>query len=117
MTAPALTSEVRLSPQLDPAGELRDGGDLPREDHDGLARLLTWFNLNLPAPAALREPRAVFWFKGSSNSCSRRVWELATVLRRYGVAVEVLKTRRPGYVEYEDRFQVGAVPFRDTLRA
>ena len=36
------------------------------------------------------------------------------LLEAYGTAVKVIKTRRPGYVVYEDEFQVAAYPFSDT---
>jgi hypothetical protein len=39
---------------------------------------------------------------------------LAAVLEQHGVSVEMLRTSKPGYVVYEDRYQVVAVPFRDT---
>ncbi|MHC4452784.1 MAG: Clp protease N-terminal domain-containing protein [Planctomycetota bacterium] len=43
-------------------------------------------------------------------------WELVSILRRNGECVRLIKTRRPGYVLYEDSFQVAATPFRDTFR-
>jgi hypothetical protein len=33
------------------------------------------------------------------------------------VHIELFKTRKPGYRLYEDRFQVAAIPFRDTFRS
>ena len=33
---------------------------------------------------------------------------------RYGIEVEIITTTRPGYIVYEDRFQVAAYPFADT---
>jgi hypothetical protein len=36
---------------------------------------------------------------------------LADILRRHGVAVEVVETGRPGYVVHEDEWQVVAEPF------
>jgi hypothetical protein len=40
---------------------------------------------------------------GTFNDCSR-----------YWTAVKVIKTHRPGYVVYEDEFQIAAYPFSDT---
>jgi hypothetical protein len=40
--------------------------------------------------------------------------ELVAVLENHGVPVHILKTTRPGYVVYEDEFQVVSEPFRDT---
>ena len=36
-------------------------------------------------------------------------------VREHGPAVEIVKTRRPGYILYEDDHQVAAIPFRDTF--
>lgn len=36
---------------------------------------------------------------------------MAALLGDYGVFVQVLKTSRPGYVVYEDEFQIVAEPF------
>jgi hypothetical protein len=33
------------------------------------------------------------------------------------VHIELFKTRKPGFLIYEDRFQVAAIPFRDTFRS
>jgi hypothetical protein len=39
---------------------------------------------------------------------------LAHVFRRHAMATYSLKTRRPGYVVYQDAHQVAAIPFRET---
>jgi hypothetical protein len=39
---------------------------------------------------------------------------MAALLERCGIPTEMLRTWRPGYVVYEDAYQVVAVPFRDT---
>jgi hypothetical protein len=46
----------------------------------------------------------------------RRVWKLAEAVKKLGIAAAIIKTRRPGYVLYEDDYQVAAIPFRDTFR-
>jgi hypothetical protein len=51
--------------------------------------------------------KAVCWFKGSAGEHLAGVRELLPLLERHGAA-------RPGYVAYEDAYQVAAVPFRDT---
>jgi hypothetical protein len=40
---------------------------------------------------------------------------LAVLLEHHGIATKKIRTDRPGYVVYEDAFQVAAVPFNDTL--
>ncbi len=39
---------------------------------------------------------------------------MIAVLENNGVHVRTIKTVRPGYVVYEDEFQVVAVPFADS---
>ncbi len=38
----------------------------------------------------------------------------AEILERHGMAVRMIHTDRPGYVLYEDEFQIAAYPFADT---
>ena len=40
---------------------------------------------------------------------------MARVLEAHDVMVEILRSERPGYVVYEDEFQVAAEPFHETL--
>ena len=40
--------------------------------------------------------------------------ELAAMLDQHSLAVRVLTTSKPGYVVYEDEYQVLAEPFSDT---
>jgi hypothetical protein len=49
---------------------------LPRFERDALADLLHWFGENLPVPRPMTD-RAICWFKGTANPCSRRIWDLA----------------------------------------
>ena len=39
--------------------------------------------------------------------------EMRCVLEENGVIVRVIKTQRPGYIVYEDEYQVVAEPFAD----
>jgi hypothetical protein len=41
-----------------------------------------------------------------------RPWEMVQILERNGVYVKKIKTDRPGYVIYEDEWQLVAEPFR-----
>ncbi len=39
--------------------------------------------------------------------------EMVAVLKHHDVPVHMIKAARPGYVVYEDEFQIVAVPFAD----
>jgi len=43
-----------------------------------------------------------------------KIRELAELLDRYDVGIEIVRSERPGYVIYEDDAQIIAEPFRDT---
>jgi hypothetical protein len=91
------------------------------DEQHGLERILGWFDRQLPIPnrfsRSIRRgssPKAICWFKDGAARYIRRVRELAALLERHGVWIEMLRTQRPGYLVYEDEYQVAAVPFRDT---
>ena len=78
---------------------------------------LWWFERHLTIPERSKlDRRAVFWFKTDAQECIRQVWRLTRWLRLCAVHVEIVRTVRPGYVVYQDDFQVAAIPFRDTFR-
>ena len=98
-----------------PAYALLRGGTLPEAEHERLADVVDWFERHLPPPDRSRlEPRTIFWFRPGSDRLIRKIWEIVDILRRNGFHVELLKTSRPGYIRYEDSYQVAATPFRDS---
>ena len=84
-----------------------------------LAALRAWFNEHLEKPervARSRRPNghhaAISWFKSTAVEHITRARELAALLEEYGVPTRMLTTDRPGYVVYEDEYQIVAEPFR-----
>ena len=78
-----------------------------------------WFDSHLERPESLsRSSRpharavAISWFRDSAAEHIGRVREIVELLDERGVQVEMLWTSRPGYIVYEDEFQVIAEPFR-----
>ena len=103
------------------ADELRGLGDLSSQDHEILDNLFEWFRLNLRTPSRLsvsRRPhskaQAISWFKLTAHKHIAKMREFQRVLEPHGVVIETIKARRPGYIVYEDEFQVAAYPFSDT---
>jgi hypothetical protein len=90
------------------------------EDEDALVReIFDWFNRKLPHPTRFAraarphaECKGISWFKDTAEGFISRMEELAVVLAEHGHVVERLTTERPGYVVYEDQYQVVAEPFR-----
>jgi hypothetical protein len=80
-----------------------------------------WFRKNLKKPGSFTRSSkphaknvALSWFKDSATEHIAKMYEFCAILEVHGVQVEVLLTERPGYVVYEDDFQVAAEPFQDT---
>jgi len=103
------------------AYELRHSGTMTSWEQDRLAAALRWFGDNLHKPARLswssrpnRKAQAICWFKAGAAEHLERVREMQHILTANGIVVEMLATRRPGYVVYEDAYQVAAYPFNDT---
>jgi hypothetical protein len=109
------------------AARIAREGQLTAEDRASLRAHLRWFNRNLAQPRRfshhrdgfrrsgsgiwMREPIAISWFKAAASAHLRHIEGMATLLGRSGVELHELRTRRPGYVVYEDDHQVVAVPF------
>ena len=94
-------------------------GQVAEWDEQRLSELEDWFNAHLEKPervARSRRPNghhaAISWFKGTAVEHIARARELAALLEQYGVPTLMLTTDRPGYVVYEDEFQIAAEPFR-----
>ncbi|HVH80967.1 MAG TPA: hypothetical protein VM782_16340 [Stellaceae bacterium] len=103
------------------AAGLREVGTLTAQDHHALERIRDWFNTNLERPTRLalsprphRKAQALSWFKDTATQHIAKMREYQKVLERYGLQIEMITAARPGYVLYEDEFQVAAYPFRDT---
>ncbi len=98
--------------------DLREEGELDRHARAELDELLSWYERNLTVPYAwvFREP-AIAWFRADAGEPLQSVWWAVSFLRRHGLAVERLRTAKPGRVLYSDRHQVVAVPWRDTFRS
>lgn len=88
-------------------------------DHTRTWEILDWFQRHLPVtphkskshnPNA--ELKALSWFKDSAIDHIKYLRELVKILERRGVIVEFITSPKPGYVVYEDEWQVFAEPFK-----
>jgi hypothetical protein len=100
---------------------LRESGDLCLDEEDYVLEVLGWFNQNLEAPSRLTRtqhrhpmPSAICWYRDSAREYIARMWDIVTILEEHNRLVQFIRTGRPGYITYEDRFQIAAVPFSDT---
>ena len=103
------------------AYKLRASGQMSATDEQQLDQILHWFDENLAEPERLafsskprRKAQAISWFRDGAKEHIGRMSEFRTLLDSYGIIVNMLRERRPGYVVYEDEHQVVAYPFSET---
>jgi hypothetical protein len=65
-------------------------------------------------PYYRKRQNGLSWFKDSAPEHIRKMREMSALLEHHDIRVRMIKTTRPGYVVYEDEFQVVAVPFADS---
>ena len=84
-------------------------------DVDELNTLRAWFNDNLERPTSFGRDTlrlGICWFKTGAIEHISRIRAMANILERNGIYVKKIRTDRPGYVIYEDEWQLVAEPFR-----
>lgn len=100
--------------------QLKDKGLLSNAEESHLDSVSSWFDLNLDKPdrfTSAKRPyyrkrqNGISWFKDSAKEHISKMWELVAILKEHEIKAEMIKTDLPGYILYEDEFQVVAVPF------
>lgn len=94
--------------------------DITGADAQLLNELEEWFNKNLKKPTSFGRDKlrlGICWFKTDATEHISRIWEMVQILERNNIFVKKIRTDKPGYVIYEDEWQLVAEPFRKgTLR-
>jgi hypothetical protein len=103
------------------AADLMDARSLSREEHEELQAVWGWFRWYLSVPNRFARSRkrnaaarAICWYKCGAAQHVRQTRTMCRILNENGVATEMITCARPGYVVFEDRHQVAAVPFAET---
>ncbi|MCV9965999.1 hypothetical protein OIU34_29445 [Pararhizobium sp. BT-229] len=107
------------------AYELKNAFDVDSHAQSRLEDLLGWFGQNLAVPSRFNlsnskgyDRKAVTyglsWYKPEARDHLKKSFELAALLEQNGYSIAVIKTSRPGYVLYEDEYQIVAEPFADS---
>lgn len=84
-------------------------------DAEELKSLEKWFGENLEKPASFGRGRirlGICWFKIDASEHISRIWQMVRILERHSICVKKIKTNKPGYLIYEDEWQIVAEPFR-----
>lgn len=93
-------------------------------EENELNAVLSWFNSHLERPVRFkrstskghddRDSKGISWFKPTATKHLVQIRRVIAVLEENGWLVSMIKTRNPGYIVYEDDYQVVAEPFADT---
>jgi len=101
--------------------ELERSGELHGYEQLEYERINLWFRRNLMRPHSFSRSTkthakkvAISWFKAEATEHLANMRVFAQILREHDIEVDELKSERPGYIVYEDPFQVAAEPFKDT---
>jgi hypothetical protein len=103
------------------AARLRRRADLPEYEKEVLLEIRDWFNENLNRPTRFsnsrrperKKSKAISWFKSTALEHLDKARQMMQILRNHDIQTRVIKTRRPGYIVYEDADQIVAEPFHD----
>lgn len=105
------------------ASWVRDRQQASQTELDRLKHIREWFNEHLERPQRFnrsrrpnRSNKAISWFKDTAREHIQLAREMATIVSAAGYYIREVRTERPGYVVYEDAFQVVAEPFSETPR-
>ena len=88
---------------------LRDKGRLEEDQVTWLEDAYDWFRANLPVPpfsSSTWPTDAVSRFREDAREAIDKMWDIASLLKEYGVAVRMLKSPNPGKVLYQDAYQI-----------
>jgi hypothetical protein len=108
------------------AYHLRDKVRTPVQDRELLEELLSWFSINLPIPERFNRTKSkgyyrkktagISWLKPTALEHIAKMRALVVILENNGYHVSEVTTDRPGYVVFEDDYQIVAEPFRGEKR-
>lgn len=100
---------------------LKHAGVLQAYEQAQYDGIYAWFRLHLKVPRSFTRSSkphgkkvALSWFKDGAVEHIAQMHALKQILEAHDIVVAVLQTERPGYVVYEDQFQVAAEPFKET---
>jgi hypothetical protein len=97
------------------AAQALEWQNIKGSDAEELNELQAWFSKNLEKPTSFGRDKlrlGICWFKTGSTEHISRIWEMIHILERNGIYVKKFRTDKPGYVIYEDEWQLVAEPFR-----
>ena len=103
------------------AFSLRDNECVSDYAREAMREDIEWYKENLPSPDEyyfrLRrfksyEALGVCWFKYQATDMIRRAYIMKNRLEDWGYPILVLKSRKPGWIKYQDDYQIVVNPYR-----
>jgi hypothetical protein len=101
--------------------DLESAGKLLPYEQQIYDEIYDWFRHNLKKPRSLSKSAkphaknvAISWFKDTAKEHIDKIRSLVTILNSHGIVTDMIRSERPGYVVYEDEYQVAAEPFKET---
>jgi hypothetical protein len=99
---------------------LRDDHALTtEEDVNQLKELSGWFNKNLEKPTRFSKGTSkvnadisLSWFKDSAQAHINKMQHFIKIAEQYDIIIERIVSKNPGYIVFEDDYQISAVPFK-----
>ena len=103
---------------------LRHSDIMYHYDKEHLDEVWAWFSRNLRAPHRFNRSRrrnarniSLSWFKCTAGEHLQMMYEMIAILEKYDITVWRVKAHRPGYIIYEDEYQVSGIPYREHKNA
>lgn len=100
---------------------LERSDELRADERVRLEEARAWFRANLAVPDRFARSSkshahkaAIGWFRHDATEHIAKMRVIADLLAAHGYLVEMIRTDRPGYIVYEDEYQIAAEPFGDT---
>lgn len=100
---------------------LRNAHKLSQPELKTYHEIYDWFSNNLDTPEKFTRSKkphaenvALSWFKDTATEHVSKMYQIAKILEAHGFVVEVIRTEKPGYIVFEDTYQVAAEPFKET---
>lgn len=101
--------------------DVREAGVLHEYEIVRVKEILRWFNTCLSKPSSFTRSskphalnKAISWYKDTAKEHISHMRELVSILEAHDITVDILQTNRPGYIVYEDEYQITAEPFKET---
>lgn len=101
--------------------ELKDEGHMQEHHLIHFENIVAWFNQNLEKPTQFSKSRkkhaqfsGICWYKSSANIHINKMYELVQILKEHFIECDIIQTNKPGYIVYDDDYQIVAEPFVET---